>query len=811
MLSDLRYAIRTLLKQPGFALVAMVVVALGIGVNLAVFGIVDALLLRTPALVRQPDEIVRITRAFDDRFGSMRYPDYAFIRDNNGVFSGVIAYDAGGDPFMLRSGRHEEQIDGTFVSGNFFQVLGISPAIGRGFRPEEDAQGTVQSVALISHALWQRMFDGDRSVLDQPISLNGRPFTVIGVLPAEYHGAGIDDAPVDVYVPMWTRMELLSRPVEDFVLTPHHRHSFMTVLGRLAPGVTRAQADANLDVLARQLAAAWELDEPERMVAIPHFALNPNTRALMVRVSRMLAVVAGIILLIACANLANLQLARATVRYRELALRVALGASRGRIVRQLLTESVLLSGAGAVLAIIAGLWTTELVARLLPLSFVLEARTDWRLIAVATVIAFVTGVLSGVVPAIRASRTDVMSSVKSGGRGAIDGRSPLRGALVVTQVALSCLLLVGAGLFVRTLQRVHDVALGYEVQRGLAVSLDLRPYGYGETTGTQLYERLLDRVRALPGVRSAALGSIVPLSGAQRQSGISIEGRPPVPDEELPSIDNDLTGPGYFGTMGISIVAGRDFTGRDDRSAPRVAIVNESMARRFWPGETVLGKRFRTGNDGPWHEIVGVARDVRHVSVDEEPLPVFYRPFAQQYYARMQLFVRTGGDPLALVTPIREVVHDLAPRVTIPSIQTLAAIHSESIRTFTTNATLISALGVLALVLAAVGLYGVLAFLVAQRTREIGVRIALGARGRDVLWQVTKQGLALTALGLAIGAVAAWFLVRTVSDQLFEVTPRDPFAFGIAMAVLLAAALLASLVPARRASRVEPMEALRVE
>jgi predicted permease len=631
------------------------------------------------------------------------------------------------------------------------------------------------------------------------------------VLPPEYRGAAIDDAPVDVYVPMWTRMDLLSRPIEDFVLTPQHRHSFMTVLGRLKPGVTTAQADANLDVLARQLGAAWELDEPERLVAIPHFALNPNTRALMVRVSRLLAVVAGIVLLIACANLANLQLARATSRYRELAVRVALGASRGRIVRQLLTESVLLSGAGAVLALLASLWTTEVVATLLPLSFALEAHTDWRLIAAATAIAFVTGVLSGMVPAARASRTDIASSVKSGGRGAIDGRSPLRSALVVTQVALSCLLLVGAGLFVRTLQRVHDVALGYEVQGGLAVSLDLRPYGYGETTGTQLYQRMLDRVRALPGVRSAALGSIVPLSGAQRESGISIEGRPAVPDEELPAIDNDLTGPGYFKTMGIAMIAGRDFTERDDRSGPRVAIVNESMARRFWPGEKVLGKRFRTGNDGPWHEIVGLVRDVRHVSVDEEPLPAFYRPFAQQYYSRMQLFVRTGGDPLALVTPIREVVHDLAPRVTIPSIETLAAIHSESIRTFTTNATLISALGVLALVLAAVGLYGVLAFLVAQRTREIGVRIALGARGRDVLWQVTRQGLALTAVGLAIGAVAAWFLVRTVSDQLFEVTPRDPFAFALAVGVLLSAAVLASLVPARRASRVEPMEALRAE
>ena len=811
MLSDLRYAARTLLKQPGFTLVAMLVVALGIGVNLSVFGIVDALLLRSPTLVSRPNEIVRVTRAVDEGFGSMRYPDYSFIRDNNGVFDGLIAYDAAGMPLMLRSGTHEEQVDGTFVTGNFFQVLDVRPAVGRAFTPQEDAQGTVQPLALISHSLWERLFDGDASVLGRPISLNGRAFTIIGVLPAAYRGAGIDDAPVDVYVPMWTRMELSGRPVEDFILTPDHKHSFMTVLGRLKPGVTAERAKANLDVLARQLSAAWEMDEPERFVAIPHFALNPNTRARMVRISRLLAAVAGIVLLIACANLANLQLARATVRYRELGVRVALGASRARIVRQLLTESVLLSGAGAILALVATMWTTEVIAKLLPLSFELQLEPDWRLIGMATAIAFVTGVVSGMVPAIRASSTDVVSSVKSGGRGATDGRSPLRSALVVTQVALSCLLLVGAGLFVRTLQRVHDVTLGYQLDRGLAISLDLRAYGYNETTGTQLYGRLLDRVRALPGVRSAALGSIVPLSGAQRQSGISIEDAPPVPDEELPSIDNDLTGPGYFRTMGIALVAGRDFTERDDLAAPQVAIVNETMARRFWPGKSALGKRFRLGTDGPWKEIVGIARDVRHVSVDEEPLAMFYYPFAQRYNSRMQLFIRTAGDPGALVAPVRQVMRELAPQVAIPGIRTLAEIHGRSIRTFTTNATLISALGVLALVLAAVGLYGVLAFLVAQRTKEIGVRIALGARSWNVLWQVTKQGLSLTALGLVLGAAAAWYLSRTVSDQLFEVTPRDPVAFGVAVTVLAVAALLASVVPARRASRVEPMEALRSE
>ncbi|MEJ7812522.1 MAG: ABC transporter permease [Gemmatimonadaceae bacterium] len=807
---DLRFAVRTLLKQPGFTAVAVAILALGIGANVSVFSIANALLLRPPALVRAPEELVRVSRVNEEgALDAMSYPDYEYVRDRSKTFSAVAAYGAGATPLIFRSGTESEQVDGTFASGNFFSLLGVTPAVGRTFLPDDDRQGAPY-VALITDALWARRFGRDRGAVGSAVTINGHPFTVVGVLPAAFRGAGVDDAPVELWMPVWARPVVTGRSEKDLVRTPNRVNTWLAVLGRLAPGATAEQAQAEVRALARQLAQAYEENRGIGAAVTREFAADPTARATLVTLVRLLAAVAAVVLLIACANLANLMLVRASARGREIALRRALGATGGRIARQLLTESLILALAGAGAGVVVGMWTGELVLELLPLSVAVEPTPDARVLGFALLLAVVTGVTFGLAPALRAARPDLALAIK-GSPGRAGARSGLRSSLVVAQVALSFLLLVGAGLFVRTLQRVRALPMGFDVDHVLVLSLDLRPYGYTDSTGTPFYRELLGRVRALPGVRSASLDADAPLAGSRSSTRIQVEGVDAPPGEESFSINTNTVASDYFRTLGIPLIAGRGFTDRDDAAAPGVAIVNEVMARRFWPGASAIGKRIRLGARSPWLEVVGVVRDGRHYSVREDPVPMFFLPFLQAYEARMQAVVRTTGDPAALTPAVRQVVRELNANLAITSVRTLDALYGRSVQRYRVNATLVGALGALALALAAVGLYGVIAFVVAQRTREIGIRMALGAGGGHVVRQVVRGGMRLAVLGVAIGAVGALAATRVVTRFLFGVTPTDPAAYLLAASTLLVAALLATYLPARRAARVDPLVALRAE
>ena len=828
---DVRYAVRTLLQQPGFTAVAVLILALGIGVNVSIFGMVNALLLGAPRAVQAPEALVRVSRVdAEGTKDAVAYPDYVYYRDGNRVFTGLAAYEADATPLMLRAGDEVEQVDGTFVSGNFFTVLGVRPVVGRGFAAGEDAPGTTERAVVISHRLWERRFGGTPDVVGQGITLNGQPFTVVGVTPAEFRGAGLDDQPVDAWIPIWSQPALLGRTTEALERRENFIWTWLTVVGRLKPGVTADEAGANLAALSAQLAATYPDNAKVGTAVTADFALDPGRRAALVNMARLVAGIAFVVLLIACANLANLLLARLSARGRELGVRRAFGATRGDIVRQLLTESVLLALAGALGGLLVAAWTTDAIIALLPYTFTAEVRPDARVVGAAVLLAIVTGVLAGVAPALRSSDVELTPELKRGGA-AIEGRSRLRSALVVTQVALSFMLLVGAGLFVRSVQRVRNVALGFETTGSLTAALDLRPHGYDSVTGPAFYRRLLERASALPGVRSATLTYIVPLSGADMSGSLNVEGvestfssdsralaaaalaaaqGKPV-TEGPPVVSFNIVGPGYFRTLGIPLTRGRDYTPRDDARAPAVVVVNEAFARRFWPNQDPVGKRIRRGPESPWLQVVGVARDGRYRRATDEPEPYVFIPFLQRPEPQMRLLLRTAGDPAAFAPRVRELVQELDPNVTVGTVRTMEEVFGRSVRRFTTNATLVGALGTLALLLAAVGLYGVMAYTVTQRTREIGLRMALGARSADVLRRVTGQGARLALVGMVLGAAGAYALSRVLERFLYGVTAKDAPAFALAAAVLGAAALLASYLPARRASRVDPMVALRGE
>ena len=828
---DARYAVRTLLKQPGFTAVAVLILALGIGVNTSIFGMINALLLSAPRGVQAPAELVRVNRVDSQRsLDGTTYPDYAYFRDENRVFTGLAAYAADATPLMLRAGDAVEQIDGTFVSGNFFTVLGVRPAAGRGFVATEDGPAATERAAVISHRLWERHFGGAPTAVGQVITLNGKPFTVVGVAPAEFRGAGLDDEPVDVWVPIWSQPRLLGRAEDELRRRENYVWTWLTVVGRLKPGVTVDEARTNISALAAQLGREYKDNAQVGAALTADFALDPARRTALVSMARLVAGIALMVLLIACANLANLLLARASARRREVGVRRAFGATRGDIVRQLLTESVLLALAGAFGGLLVAAWTTDAIIGLLPYTLIADVRPDARVVGAAVVLALLTGVLAGVVPALRSSDVELTPELKRGGA-AIEGRSRLRSALVVVQVALSFMLLVGSGLFVRSVQRVRNVALGFETTGGLAASLDLRPYGYDSVTGPAFYRRLLERASALPGVRSATYGYIVPLSGASMSGSLNVEGVESSNDGDAsamaaaalaaaqgkpnpqgpPMVSFNIVGPNYFRTLGIPLLRGRDFTERDDERAPAVVVVNETFARRYWPKQDPIGKRVRRGPDTPWLQVVGVARDGRYYRATDEPEPYVFIPYLQRPEPQMRLQLRTDGDPALLAPRVRELVRELDPNVTVGTMRTMEEVFGRSVRRFTTNAMLVGALGTLALLLAAVGLYGVMAYAVAQRTREIGLRMALGARSGDVLRRVTGQGARLALVGMALGAGGAYALSRLLERFLYGVTAKDAPAFALAAAVLGAAALLASYIPARRASRVDPMVALRAE
>jgi predicted permease len=835
---DCRYGARSLVKSPGFTAVAVLTLALGIGANTAIFSFVNAVLLRSLP-VAEPERLVYVfggTRASPYNVSS--YPDYVDYRDRNKVFSDLIAYSP--VTLSLSSNDQADMISGLIVTGNYFDALGVHARAGRTFLPEEDTTPGGHPVAVISHGLWQSRFAGDPRIAGRQLLLNGQPFTVVGVAPAEFNGAEAGQTN-DIYVPM--AMQALVRPPRGGYsgemnpdLLSRRGPRWLDMIGRLKPGVTVERAQAEMGTLTAQLAGAYPDTNREQTATVsPVSKGDPTQRGTLLSVAGLLLAVVGLVLLIACANVANLLLSRAAVRRKEISIRLALGASRGRLIRQLLTESVLLALAGGAGGLLLAVWLVSAMraysppANFFPVAF--DFSLDKSVLGFTLLLSVLTGLVFGIAPALQASKPDLVAALKDetalapGARGRGGRRFSLRNLLVVAQVALSLVLLVSAGLFLRSLQRAQRIDPGFDTERVLTMPLNINLLRYTKAQGQEFYRQVLERVTALPGVRSATLTRTPPLSGASRQSTVTIAGQV-APDRTSSSestggggenvADNvTLTSPvalDYFRTLGIPLLRGRDFNAQDREGAPGVVIINESFARRYFPDQDPTGQRVSlSGAQGPWLEVVGLARDGKYITLGEAPAPFLYQPLAQRHESGMVLLVRTSGDPAQLVPSVRREVQSIERNLPLTNARSMAEMLRSSLFPARVGAILLGVFGLLALLLASVGLYGVMSYSVSRRTREIGIRMALGARSGDILRLVLRESLTLVAVGMLLGLIAAFAATRLLAGFLYGVSPTDPPAF-IGIAVLLAAvALVASLVPARRAAHVDPMVAFRYE
>jgi predicted permease len=806
---DLRYAFRVLAKSPGFTLVAIVTLALGIGINTGIFSVMNAALFR-PLPVEQPNQLVTFRDVRDDGGSStsLSYPDYAYYRDHNEVFSSMLVY--GAVQLSWRRAESDALVRGYLVSGNYFDMLGVEPVLGRGFLPEEDQTLGTHPVAVVSHEFWRQRLAGDPNAVGSSLVLNGHNFTLVGVAPPGFRGTDITNSP-DVWAP--TMAQPLVRPGEQH-LTRGHR--WMKVVGRLRPGVSIEQAQANADVMYSQLLREFPNEFDARRVQLEPTTGLPGEQSSVLSAFAMLMAVVGLILLIACGNVANLFLERATARRKEIAIRLAMGAGRARIVRQLLVEGALLSLAGAAAGLLLAVWATEAAFSIeMPFggSLGLDLTPDGRVLGYTAALSLLTVMFFGLAPALRATRPDVMPSLKDDASGVPrPGRFNLRGALVVGQVALCFVVLACAGLFLRNLQRTYAVDLGFNSERVLLMSFDLNLHGYDEPRAKAFGETLLADARALPGVESAAFAHVVPLDFNSSATMAVPEGTGADPNDRRYRVEYSQITPSYFETAGIPLRAGRDFTERDREGSTPVAIVNESLAQRYWPNESAVGKRIHLwGPDSPLAQVVGVATDSKYGSLTEEGTPFLYMPLLIGFRPDVNLLLRTRGAPRELLQPLRDSVRTIDPAVAVMGVRTFEEQVGRAYFLPRNSALLLSGFGMLALLLAAVGLYGVISYTVSRRTREVGIRMALGARHADVLGLVVGEGFRLALVGVAVGLAAAFTVTRFLGGMLYRVSPTDPLTFVIVPAVLTVVAVVASYVPARRASRVDPMRALRYE
>jgi len=828
---DVRYGFRVLRASPGFAAVAVLSLALGIGANTSIFSVVNAALLR-PLPVTQPDRLVFVFNGSrTDPYSTSSYPDYVDYRDKNEVFSDFLTYSS-----ITMSARADDQTDlisGSLVSGNFFDALGVRAALGRTFLPEEDVTPNTHPVAVISHGMWERRFGGDPKIIGEQLTLNGHAFTIVGVAPRGFNGPEVLENN-DIYVP--TMMQALVRPPRGGFsgdmnpdLLGRRGARWMRMIGRLKPGVAIEQAQAAMTTIADGLAQAYPEDNRDVIATLfPVNKVDPQAYTQLLSVAALLLAVVAIVLLIACANVANLLLARASARRKEIAIRLAMGASRSRLVRQLLTESLLLSLAGGVVGLLFALWTIDLLKSATPpdgiFSFTLDYKLDGRVLAFTFLLSLATGVIFGLAPALQASRPDLVPALKDEASAAAQGRRlSLRSALVVAQVALSLVLLIGAGLFLRSLNNAQSIDPGFNAGKILDAQLNINLLRYTRTQGREFYRQVIERIEALPGVESASLARVVPMSGSGRTSSLLIQGQQG-PDrvsrregtvsdvDNQYSVNTNVIGLKYFSTMGIPLLQGRDFTPQDTEGAQLAAIVNEAFTRRYFDGEEALGKRlsFR-GAQGPWVEIVGVARDIKYRTLGEVPRPTVYVPLSQNHETGMALHVRTIGDPVSVAGAVRHEVQALDQNLPVTNLQSMSAVLGSSLFAARMGAVLLAIFGLLALLLAAVGLYGVMSYTVARRTREIGIRMALGAQTGNVLRLVLKEGMVLVAGGVAAGLIVAAAVTRLLASFLYGVSPLDTATFAAIPLVLALAALLATYLPARRAAKVDPMIALRYE
>jgi predicted permease len=811
LLQDIRYAWRTLLNSPGFTFVAVLTLALGIGANSTVFSWINSTLLN-PIPGARTAHMVAVTGVGDvDLEHFLSYPDFVDLRERSHSFSGMMASTI--DNIDLTGVGRPEKVWSALVSTNYFDMLGVRPVLGRGFTPDEEKNVGGSPVAVISYDLWQSRFGGLQSAVGTIVRVNRHPYTIVGVTPRGFQGnqTGLR---VQMWIPLVMVKDLVMNAENSFYNRDDH---WLLAYGRLQPGVSEQQAREELNLLIQQIAQQYPESHRGRneIEVLPLWRSRFGANYYLYILLPMLLAIAGAVLLLACANVANLLLVRSVSRRREISIRLALGAGRWRLVRQLMVESLMLALAGGGLAVLLTTWSAGMLSRFFPpssLPIFLDVRAGRAVLLATLAISVITGLVFGILPALRSSRLSPVTVLKEEA-GSVSGglrKARLSSALVVVQLALSLLLLVCAGLFLRTFRAEQKFDVGFNANGVLLTTYDLFSQGYDQEKGREFDRKLLAKLRMLPGVESTTLSNWIPLGFLVRSSVIQPEGYTAQPHESM-LIAGSNVGPSYFHTMQIPLIAGRDFRDDDTEKSQPVIVVNESFTKRYWPGQQALGKRVYVDEGHDWYTIVGVARDSSYSDLRDTHVPFVYLPVFQAYASGLTVHARTTGDAMALGSVVEKAIHELDPNLPVFDVGTLR----DHIGAVTVNSriagTSVGAFGLLALVLAAVGIYGVIAYTTRQRTREIGIRMALGAQRMQVLQLVLGQGLRLTVIGLAIGLAMSLALTRLLGSLLFGVTPTDLATFAGVTILLCAVALGACYIPAHRATSVDPMVVLRYE
>jgi putative ABC transport system permease protein len=803
LFQDLRFGLRALLKNPGFALVAVITIALGIGANTAIFSVVNTVLLN-PLPFPEQDKLVVVSLVnpqSETRRSGFGNADFLAVKERNQSLEKVAAYFSPRNGFNLTGGETPEQVTGAMVTADFFDVLKVNPQLGRAFFPDEDQPGKERTV-VVSHKFWQNRLGANPQAVNQSIMLNNESFTVVGVMPADFRFmTGTSE--------FWAVMQL---PPPQF--RPPY---YLNCIGRLKAGITQEQAQADLSAIANQLQQQYPNSTFTSVTTrtLKKAIVGDSELALLVLLGAVF-----FILLIASVNVANLMLARATGREKEIAIRAALGASRWRLTRQVLTESLLLAFIGGVLGLLLAMWSVDLLIALSPenLPRLEEVGLDKRVLLFTFSISMLSGLLFGLAPAIQSSRANLNATLKEGGRSAMEsfGRRRLRNLLVISEFALALTLLVGAGLMIRSFLTIQKVNPGFNASNVLTMQVNLPQAKYREPAKNAAFQQqLLQRLESLPGIEAAAVSMALPPNLLIMHNPFTVEGQPPAPGEAPNLAAQLLISPDYFRTLGIRLQAGRNFSDTDNQDAPSVVIINHTMARRYFPDQDPINKRLQTGDydpQNPYATVVGVVDDVKYSGLNEEVEPTMYTPFLQNLWWRsMYLAVRTSGAPSGFASLVRNEVWAIDRDLPVSNIKTMDQLMSESVSEPRVYTTLLGVFGALALVLASVGIYGVMSYTVTQRTHEIGIRSALGARQSDVMKLILRQGMGLALIGVGIGLAASLALTRLMETLLFGVSATDPLTFAVIALLLTGVALVACYLPARRATKVDPMVALRYE
>ena len=820
-LQDLKYGARLLAKAPGFTVIAALSLALGIGANTTIFTLINAVLLN-PLPVEDPSQLVSVWTT-DERnqggqlgFLQLSPMNYKDLRDKNEVFTGLAAHQ--GIPLNIAvNGGEPQQVFGEIATGNYFSLLGAKPAIGRTFTTDDDRNPGERLVAVLGYGEWQKRFGGEPSVVGRTMTVNGQSFAVIGVMPKGFKGTNAIGAPA-LWVPYMTYPVTTNGFFGELIAPNQRRGLIFNVTGRLKPGVTVQQAEANLKTIARQLAQEYPNENGGRGVTIVPLAqatINPGFRNNIVMAGGLLMTIVGLVLLIACANVANLLLARAAVRQKEIAVRLSLGASRGRLIMQLLTEGTLLALIGGAGGLLLAYWAQGLLWSFRPPFLQADAvdlHPDVRVLLFTIGVSFVTGIVFGLAPAVQASRPDLVVELKekTGAPAGANRMFSLRNMLVAAQIALSLVALIGAGLFLRSLQNAQRINPGFDADHLAVMSFDLGAQGYTEERGRQFQQRVLERAASVPGVQAAALGSTVPLFAGGFARTVFLEGQDASDRRAGKLVQITVGSSHYLETLGIPLLRGRALSDIDQPNTPTSVVINETMAKRFWPDQDAMGRRFKFFGQQNFNQVVGIAKDSKYNFIGEEPTPYIYQATTQVYQPQVSLFVK-AARPEAVLGTVRGEVQQLDRNLPLTGVFTLTEIFDQSLWAPRMGASLLAVFAGLSLVLAVIGIYGVMAYSVTQRRRELGIRMALGASRADVLRLVVVQGLRLTMMGVACGLIASFAASRLIASMLFDVSPTDVVTFVAVPALLAVAALGASYLPARRATRIDPMVALRYE